>query len=279
MTFIVILIALLIERFFDWSHLRRWGWYSLYQQKIAHRFSHQSSYLILVLTILPILIIVSIVNFAANDWLYGLIKLLFQLFIFIYCLGPQNLWADTFSCINALTQGDSLAAEEKLKMMFGITEINSPIALPRQLVNHLFIEANRRIFAIVFWYVVAGPLGVVLYRTITLSATNFSKEDSPLVSQSARFIETLLDWIPVRILIFIFALGGHFVQVVTCWRKANLLSLTMNETLLTECGSAALGDDANKPIENGSLVRNAVSLLDRVFVMMLVIIAISVLLI
>ena len=52
MTFIVILIALLIERFFDWSHLRYWRWYVAYQRIIMQKIPSVSPYLILILSIL-----------------------------------------------------------------------------------------------------------------------------------------------------------------------------------------------------------------------------------
>ena len=39
MTFIITLIALLIERFFDWNHIRKWRWFLRYQSWLAVRLS------------------------------------------------------------------------------------------------------------------------------------------------------------------------------------------------------------------------------------------------
>jgi AmpE protein len=280
MTFIVTLIALMIERFFDWSHLRNWVWYTKLQQAVTRRFSGVSPYMILALTIIPLLIIVFLLQLALKNPLFGLAEFLFQLFLFLYCLGPQNLWADAYSCINVLVHGEPQLATEKLKKSFGVTENGSVQSLHSQLLNNIFIAANRRVFAIVFWYMILGPVGAVLYRTITLSSAEFPKQEPvPELLQSARSVESVLDWIPVRIFAGVFALGGHFVQVISCWRKQPVLGLDINEKLLTDCGAAALGnDDIGKMTEDGSVEKSAIGLLDRSFVIILVIVAIIVML-
>lgn len=278
MTFIVTLIALLIERFFDWSHLRHWNWFALLQCRIMERIPNVSPYAVLACTIIPLLLAVEIVQLLLNDTLYGFPQLIFQVVVLLYCFGPKNLWADAYACINAMLQGDAKFASEKLKASFGITETSYSQSLRRHLLNDIFIEANRRIFAIVFWFVVLGPIGAVLYRAVTLSFPDVSKQHASVeLAQSARSVESVLDWVPVRIFTFIFALGGHFVQVLTCWRKKALLGLSGNEVLLTECGVAALGfDDSSKLSDKGATERSAVSLLDRVFVIALVLVAIVV---
>jgi AmpE protein len=280
MTFIVTLIALLIERFFDWSHLRKWHWYADYQQAVAKRFPGKSAYFVLAATIIPLLLLVLVVQLMLKHVMFGMMEFLFQLFLFLYCLGPQNLWADTFACINALVQGDINLAAEKLKVSFGVTDNSSTQSLHGQLINNIFIAANRRIFAIVFWFLILGPLGAVLYRTITLSSADFPRQEvQPELVQDARSVESMLDWIPVRILTCVFALGGHFVRVFTCWRKKPHLDLAMNEVLLTECGTAALGsNDMEQIAEDGSVERSVIGLLDRSFIIILVVVAILVML-
>lgn len=281
MTFIVTLIALLIERFFDWSHLRRWVWYTNFQRAVMQRFPGKSSYTILVLTMIPLLGIVLLIQFMLKSSLFGFVELLFQLFVFLYCLGPQNLWADTFACINALMQADPQTAADKLRSAFGVTDAQTTQSLHGQLLSNIFIAANRRIFAIVFWFLVLGPVGAVLYRTITLSSADYPKQNPvPELISSSRTIESLLDWIPVRLFTCIFALGGHCVKVLSCWRKKAVFGFDSNEKLLSECGAAALGnDDIENIVEDGSTAKSAIGLLDRSLVITLVFVAIVVLLV
>lgn len=278
MTFIVTFIALLIERFFDWTHLREWRWFAAYQTFMAQKISRYSSYFSLAMTILPLLIAAMLVRFAIKGVLYGFISLLFELVVLVYCLGPQNLWADAFSCISAITRGDNHTVADKLKTSFGITDITYSQSLHRHLFNDIFIAANRRVFAVIFWYVILGPIGALLYRSVTQASQDGVKPEMNLqIAQSARMVESILDWLPVRVFTFLFALGGHFVQVLSFWRTKVMNGIESNEILLTECGARALGEDTEKLPENGLAEREAVSLLDRAFVILLVLIAIVVL--
>lgn len=274
MTFIVILIALLIERFFDWSHLRKWNWYNTYQRAIVRQLPGQPPFIVLAAIIIPLLLAVLCTEFILQGLLYGAIKFLFVLFIFIYCLGPQNLWADTFACINALSQGDAHLASEKLKMAFGVTDETSLQAVHRRFFKHIFIEANRRVFAIIFWFVVLGPIGAVLYRAVTLSSSESTlKNVAPDASRSASAFEAALDWVPVRIFTFILGLGGHFAKVFSFWSKKALLGVESNDILLSECGAASISMSEKIEIaEDGSAEKHAISLLDKTFVIALAVI-------
>lgn len=273
MTFIVTLIALLIERFFDWSHLRHWNWFGAYQRNLIKRFPGQPPYVLLAITVAPLVLGVLIISLLLTGALYGLLSLIFQLGVLLYCLGPQNLWADTFASIAALTQGDSAKALEKLKAAFGINEVSNVQETHKELLHRIFIEANRRVFTVVFWYVVLGPVGPVLCRTISYSA--HGDNSAPELSQSAHSVETIIDWLPARLFTVMFALGGHFTNVIGCWSKRVLLEFSNNDILLGQCGMAALGlDDHSLLPDNGSAERDAVSLLDRVFVIVLVIVAV-----
>ena len=116
---------------------------------------------------------------------------------------------------------------------------------------------------------------------MTLSSSGFPRQESvPELLPSARSVEAILDWGPVRIFTCVFALGGHFVKVFSCWRKKAILGLDINDKLLTECGAAALGnEDINTIAQDGSAEKNAIGLLDRSFVITLVAVAIIMMLV
>lgn len=268
MTFIVILTALLIERFFDWSHLRSFGWYQSYQKLIKQRLPHQESFVVLAVIIVPIVVGILTLQYLLLNSLYGLVEVFFQLFILLYCLGPRNLWADIFASINIMTENDREEAIEKLQSLFA-TNLSSQPHFPLQnyFIQQVFLAANRRIFAPIFWFMIFGPIGAVFYRFISLTVC--STKDLEL-SLSAKKIESILDWLPARIFTFLLALSGHFVQLFTCWRKKVFLGLDQTENLVMECGRAAL-DMENTEISQGDILeKNASHLLDRTFIIMMV---------
>ncbi len=241
MTFIITLISLAIERFFHWSHLRHWRWFNTYQQWLSHsRVSRLPSLVLFILALLPFAVLAGLMNHFLTGWLYGILKILFGIIILVYCLGPSNLWVQANRHHN----------------------------------QSIFIAANERVFAVVFWFVIFGPVGAVLYRSIALMSAG-----SPLgLTPIAKKLQQCLDWIPIRIFTFIFALGGHFTQVFACWKKMVLKGPESNDAMLSECGLAALDIREGQLIsEDGAREREVLVFLDRVFVMSLVILAIIVL--
>lgn len=279
MTFIVVLVALLIERFFDWSHLRSWDWFYLLECSIAKKMPGSSMYLVLAASIVPALLVMAIVGFILPDILYGFPWLVFQLIALLYCLGARNLWADAFSTITSFTQGDERTVKDTFKQSFYAMNGDASVSQHQQLMNLIFVAANNRVFAVIFWYCLFGLPGALLYRLISVSAVGgdaFSENQQSPLQSSAQIVLAVLDWLPVRIFTFMFALGGNFTTVLSTWRRYAMFGIEANEMLLTECGAAAvLADPANIPLD-GSLERNAISMLDRVFIILLVVVLVMV---
>lgn len=266
MTCMVIFITLLIERFFDWSHLRTWIWFSYYQRFIKEHAFNVNPYLLLMMICLPIVVLILVLQLLLDDWLYGFAKMLFDICILLYAYGPKNLWADTFFSETTVAVPD--VRKSTLKTMD--TSYNK--SLHWYLLNNIFIAANVRIFAVIFWFIILGPGGAILYRLVNLLSPGSTIASSDYaLANAARHAQALLDWVPIRIFTFLFALSGHFVQVLETWRKYVSFGLTNNETMLTECGIAALGfQEQNKIPEDGSAEKNAENLIDRVFIFLIV---------
>lgn len=276
MTFIVTLISLVIERFFHWSHLRRWRWFNTFQQWLSHSsISRLPSFFLLIIALLPLTLFVGFINYLLNGWLYGILKLLFGVAVLLYCMGPSNFWVQTYRCINQFhKEEDPNAAMQAAQTEFGFGPIDSSQEFHLAFTRNIFIAAYDRVFAVVFWFVLLGPVGAVLYRSIALM-----RAGSPLgLMYTAKIIQQLLDWIPIRMLTFIFALGGHFARVFARWKKTILKGPETNDAMLADCGIAALDVmEGSLIVEDGSAEREALLFLDRVFVMGLVILAVVVL--
>ncbi len=277
MTFIITLISLVIERFFHWRQLRSWRWFLNYQRWLSHsRLGNWPAFLLLILGILPLILVVGVVNYLLGGWLYGIFQLIFGVLVLMYCMGPANLWVQVYACINELNQGDPATAIERVNVAFNIGHPETSQAFHQAFTRGIFLAANKRVFAVVFWFVLLGPLGAVLYRSIALMSTESPLGSLPL---AVKFL-LWLDWLPVRVFTFFFALMGHFTDVLLHWKKYILKGPETNDTLLVECGVASLAILENKVLpEDGTAEKETITLLDRVFVMGLVILAIVVLLI
>lgn len=272
MTFIITLIALVIERFFDWGHVRRWRWFANYQAWLGQRFAKWPVMLVLVASLLLPVLAVALINALLAGWLFGVLKLVFGALVVVYCLGPHNFWAEVYTCISEFRHDDQQAAMEKVQQLFHVAFPSDPQAFHRAFTNALFIEANRRVFAVLFWFICAGPSAALLYRLIECCKLNTR------FAETANKLQRWLDWLPVRAMTLLFALGGHFVSVTKHWKQHFFAAPALNDTLLTESGVAALDIlEANRLPEDGSAEQETLALFDRVFVIALVILAIVVL--
>jgi AmpE protein len=273
MTFIITLISLLIERFFDWSHIRQWAWFSRFQTWLTVRLSAWSPYLVLSISLLLPVIAVALINSLLTGLLFGILKLAFGIVVVVYCLGPANFWAQFYLYGAAIQKEDPQVAIEKARALFGLDAVTNVQDFHRLFSGLLFVEANRRVFAVLFWYMILGPAGAVLYRLASLSRVRITS-----LTQPAEKLDGILNWFPVRVLSFLFALGGHFTQVLKRWKQQVMDSPAVNDVMLAECGIVALDVTKENLIpEDGSAEQEAVALLDRGFVSMLVLLAVIVL--
>ncbi len=270
MMFIIIFISLVIERFFHWSHLRQWRWFTVYQRWLSHsRLSRLPAVVLLILSLLPLALVVGIINSLLNGHVYGILKILFGIIVLVYCMGPVNLWVQIYQGMHQLhKEEDPQAAVEWIRNEFGIAPLENTEQFHHAFVRGILLTAYYRVFAVIFWFVILGPVGAVLYRSVALMSL-----ESPLgLMHIAKKIQQLLDWVPVRILTFLFALGGHFTQVFACFKQTVLGGAALNEKMLTTCGMAALDKT-----EAGVAEKEAIDLFDRALIISLVVLAAMVL--
>jgi len=270
MIFIVILLALATERFFDCSHLRRWDWFERYQQFLNPYVKSLPPYLLLASYIVPPALLVGIIEYILSGWFYGFLRFVFDFVVLLYCLGPQNLWAQLSGCLQAMQKGDKKLVEQRAKAAFPFLPLKDSETLHQNLVRTIFVEGNYRIFAVIFWFAILGPLGAVLYRlTAILSEKGSAKSILTPYSNSALEV---LDWLPARLLGLLFGLAGHFVQTLNQWKKYVLQKPETNEILIAETGVASLDFSHTKHFpENGEPEKAAILLFDRTLIIMLVV--------
>ncbi len=268
MSFIVILIALLIERYFDWSHLRQWGWYVALERLVTQKLSGVSPYVLLTAVLAPPILLVMFLQYMFSGLMFGFLWFVASLILVLFCFGPKNLWADAYASINSVTSQPADKASETLRSTFNVNTVNPMESVQQQLINQIIIAANQRVFAVVFWYFILGLPGALLYR---LSAVSTQYSAVPAISAAALKVQESLDWVSVRVLTFIFAIAGNFTRVLACWRQRLSLGLDGNNLFITECGIAAITSDGEKIPEDGTLERSAVNLLDRAFIIVLII--------
>lgn len=268
MTLIAILLVLAIERFVGAvDHLRSFGWYRAYWSWLENRLSRQTFWqgpLGVSMIVLPPLILLALISIGLHE-LTPVLDFILACVVLIYCLGPLDLGHQTARYTEALQAGNETAAEEA-RRGFLIERWRDQGPLAATLCS-LLEQTNTRLFAVLFWFAVLGPVGALLYR-LSAELHRHYHEVHGRFADAVRDLYNLLNWPTTRLSALGFALAGNLVEALDGWRRAEARSLAVNENVLIESGLGALqfrqadgaeADEAELPAEENMDPEDTVS--------------------
>jgi membrane protein required for beta-lactamase induction len=259
MALISIIIGLLFDRAFRHLHdLRDLSWFEYYSNAVVRIIKANGVVQMIAILLFPVLVIATI-QLLLSDFLLELPYLLFSVLVFAYCLGPACLSSDIEYYLDARRLGDE---DEALHYAGALTERAASTAPDQQtsdVTRAILHVANERIFAVIFWFVIIGPAGAVLYRL----TTNLSKQDglNDSLNAVAILFQAVLTWVPARMLAMGYALTGHFDGALQAYRNRPYESdlALENHDVLVNTGMGALRDqEATDEISSIISARNLV---------------------
>lgn len=223
MKLLVVVLCLLSERFLIHSiSYQRFSWFGDYVLFIKKTIDKNDFFINpwvnLAAIIFPIILITSTIYFLIYNIFFGFGGLILSIGIFFYCLGPQNAF-------------------------YPITAYDSHESSNEQIGNY-FALVNGQLFAVLFWYILAGPIAALTYRLISLCININS------VNEQAIQITDILNWIPARITALLFLLVGNFQRGFSTFIQYFLSNPNANDQMLRECGLQAvrIGESDEVPI-------------------------------
>jgi AmpE protein len=105
-----------------------------------------------------------------------------------------------------------------------------------------------RLFSVFFWFFVLGPVGAVFYRGLVLYNQHVQTRSGHL--PSAKKIQHILDWLPVRFMGLCSCLAGNFTTGFRVWQKQVMNMQVSSADFLAHCLDASLvldGDGITVP--------------------------------
>ena len=106
------------------------------------------------------------------------------------------------------------------------------------------LQAHRYVLGPIFWFVVLGPVGPVIYRAADLLAESWGKQVEPEKRIFALFAERAffwIEWLPARVTAASFAIAGNFEDAAYCWRTQAAAWNRNAEGVVLSSGAGALG--------------------------------------
>ncbi|MDR2092468.1 MAG: CobD/CbiB family protein [Azoarcus sp.] len=114
----------------------------------------------------------------------------------------------------------------------------------RLAIEQALVAAHRNVFGVVFWFVVLGPCGAVMYRLARFLHDEWGGPGDGIQNaygQFARHAFFVIDWLPSRMTAILFAIGGNFEDALFCWRAQSVLWPDRGNAVLVTSGAGALG--------------------------------------
>jgi membrane protein required for beta-lactamase induction len=250
MTFIIIALCLFAERFLlDQEEYRQPEWFRNYiawSQRLPWGEWISESVAGVLAILAPLLLAVGLLQAMFDDAMGGILELLFASLVLLFSLGPRDLYRQAHHFIDSWDEGD----EGKAKLIGGefITDrmLQTPSSYAHSIANGILQQAYIRTFGVIFWFVILGPIGAVLYRAChTMQQTLPGMNDTGIDFRHGvnRLLE-ILDWLPARITAFTYALSGNFHDAThEWWDSYDREDDSSAAQILARAGSGALGLD------------------------------------
>ena len=222
MTLLALLIGLVVERLAtQLFHLRRLRWLDRiidFGFRQIDRFANWPALIPVILLALFLILPVFLVIFSLQDALYGVANLVLAIVVLFFSLGPKYIGEDVDEYCRAIEEKDEERILNISKKLIETDILTDPLRRIQKVEESVCIQANNRLFAVIFWFVLFGPygpLGAWAYRVTDLirrrAVFNMSRDPvhaNAAVLRASLMLHGWLVWIPARLTAIGYAMAG-----------------------------------------------------------------------
>ena len=257
MNLIALLIGLVVERLatqiFHWRRMRWLDRIIDFGFRQAARLPNWPSLIaVIVIGIVFVLPVFAVIWFL-GDTLAGFTYLLLAIVVLFFSLGPRDIGEEVGRYCKALESDDQDEVHNAAKAIVENDVPEDPAERTSCVEEAVCVQANNRLFAVMFWFVVLGPLAAWAYRATDLIRrravfTAARDEDADgsaaRMRDAAEMLHGWLAWIPARLTAVGYAAAGHMDDAIAALRAPtedrDLSTSERSEHLLARVGIAAL---------------------------------------
>ncbi|WP_279246393.1 regulatory signaling modulator protein AmpE [Candidatus Litorirhabdus singularis] len=241
MTFLALVVALILVHYWDSSQqFQRDEWfYSLLNRFAGWSFPPVLELLLVIM--LPAAAIWLLLELFGG-WLFGLVGMGLTVCLLLYSFGRGDYEAAVTryrsQCGGGDLQSALLSAEELFAADPADFDETGPEGLHRWMKKRFVYMAFERWFAVIFYFVLFGPVGAVAYRLLQIYAESSRARPAAGLAPS---VLHYIDWVPSRLMLTAFALTGDYVGSRALLSDAWQDLRNGNAQVLSDCAHAALG--------------------------------------
>ena len=244
-----LIIALVLDRSYeDLQGYRNFHWLSSYYRWLVEhwKIDQYGFWFAAGPLLLSILLLIALLDGLFKNALFGVFELAFNVAIAAVCLGPRSLDRDIDVYIDSL--GDENSGQTARAATWPGVDAGNPKSDEAidQLAFGVFVMGNRSLYSVIFWMVLAGPVGVVAYRLCERLAMQFDFSDKLDLQERATQLMGWMEWLPALLSSYAFMICGSFDAGLNRNRHLPVLGQNIadiNHQRLHQVGMACSGVD------------------------------------
>jgi AmpE protein len=257
MKLIALLIGLIVERMATHLfHLRELRWLDRlidFGFRQVDRYANWPPLLLVVVLAFVLVLPVLLIRLSLGDALYGFPYLILAVVVLFFSLGPRDIAEEVDEHCAALRSEDPERIRATAKALLEKDIPADPEERRQEVEQAACVQGNNRLFAVIFWFVLLGPLGAWTYRVTDLirrrAVFRAGRDDSgagvaSLAVGAAEDLHGWLAWLPARLTAISYALAGNFDGALTAWRtptpRGTEAVHARSENLLARVGAGAI---------------------------------------
>lgn len=288
MKFLALLIALGVERLFSSQlHVREPSWLVAYVRRVLRTSTTQDGDLRLgalaIGAVLPGLVVAIAIGFI--DELGAPFWLALAGLVLFFALGPRDLQQEIDEWLRAVEAGDAAAAAGLRAEILEYDAAQRRGPALDSIAEAVFVQANNRVFGVVFWFALLGPFGALTFRlgdllrreALLRAARADAPPDAAALAADAQRFHGVLAWAPSRLLALTYGVAGSFEESFAGWRRylreESDHFFDENDRLLVLAGRGALGARWAEASGEAERTRRAVRLVQIAFYAWLAVLA------
>ncbi len=198
-------------------------------------------------------LLIAVLPFMFVAWLFTLnetLALLAEMLLLYLAIGGSSLAQHGRAVAEALSVGDLPLARQRVGWIVSRdTEQLDATGVARSAVESVLENGNDALFGALFWFLLLGAPGVVMYRLVnTLDAMwGYRTERYLQFGFATAKFDDLLNWLPARLTALAYILAADTARGWRCWRTQGHRSDSPNGGVVMAAGAGALGVQLGGP--------------------------------
>lgn len=277
MTILTILICIALQKFANVGGWFSSSWFEAYLKLLCPWLKKLNEWLGLMLIILPICLALVLLHYLLMWKMFGIFDLLLVVIVLFFTMDARDFKYELTKYFECFEKKDIKGAANAATEFLCDTAPAKPAELSRAITKTIGLKSFEKLFAVLFWFTIFGIYGAVIYFSVTMvkkTALKVSTHFSAL-AKTASQIQSILDWLPVRVLGFSYVLAGKFAKVFNYWFKGLFNSPRHNQDFIITTSLAAIDASPIDETADATIKENheALDLVNRVLIIWVIAVA------